>query len=224
MLDSILTNTASSISALSMLACTLTSLALGIGAALIYMHCSTGSRRFIITLALLPAMIQLIIMLVNGNLGTGVAVMGAFSLIRFRSAPGSSQEIGAIFLATALGLATGMGYLLLALFFLIVMGGAMLIMERTGFGKPRRQQRELKITIPEDLDYAGLFDDLLSAYTSSSELVRVRTTNMGALYELQYLVTLRDPLKQKAFIDELRCRNGNLNISLGRVASGGEQL
>ena len=224
MLDSIIDSTAAAISPATMLIGTLSSLALGIAAACIYMYHNTCNRRFVITLALLPAMVQLVIMLVNGNLGTGIAVMGAFSLVRFRSAPGSGQDIGAIFLAMALGLATGTGHIVLALLFLIILGGAYLALEKTGFGRIKRPVRELKITIPEDLDYEGVFDDLLSTYASSSELINVRTTNMGALYELKFLVTLRDPARQKEFMDQLRCRNGNLGISLGRVSSRSDEL
>ena len=223
-LDSILSTSTSSIDPTALLLCTLASLAVGVGAALVYMYNNQYNRRFVITLALLPAIVQMVIMLVNGNLGTGVAVMGAFSLIRSRSVPGNARDIGAIFLAMALGLATGTGYIVVALIFLVIIGGASIALDRFGFGRSRRVRNELKITIPEDLDYAGLFDDLMSAYTTSCELVRVRTTNMGALYELQYLVTLRDPLRQKAFLDELRCRNGNLNISLGRVTVHADEL
>lgn len=205
------------------LICTAVSLLLGLGTALIYMHRSHYSKSFVITLALLPAMVQLVIMLVNGNLGTGVAVAGAFSLIRFRSVPGSAKEIGCIFFAMAIGLATGMGYLLFGFLFFLVVGAALLL-NATRFGESRQGDSLLRIVIPESLDYEGLFDDLFDQYTQAAELIRVKTTNMGSLYELTYQVRLKSPAAQKAFLDELRCRNGNLTISCGRLASDREEL
>ena len=196
--------------------CLAVSLALGLGAALLGMYKSKASRSFVLTLVLLPAMVQLIIMLVNGNIGAGVAVAGAFGLIRFRSAPGSAREIGLVFLATALGLATGMGYVAIAAVFFVIFAAVWLLLTAVGFGAGAADERELKITIPENLDYDGLFDDLFQTYTSSVELERVKTTNMGTLYELSYKVVLRDAHKTKAFLDELRMRNGNLNIVCGK--------
>ena len=196
--------------------CMAVSLVLGLGAALLSMYKSKTSRSFVLTLVLLPAMVQLIIMLVNGNIGAGVAVAGAFGLIRFRSAPGSAKEIGLVFLATAIGLATGMGYVVIAAVFFILFAMVWLLLTAIGFGAGTADERELKITIPENLDYDGLFDDLFQTYTSSAELERVKTTNMGTLYELSYKVVLRDPHKTKAFLDELRMRNGNLNIVCGK--------
>lgn len=172
------------------------------------------------TLVLMPAIIQLVIIMVNGNLGTGVAVMGAFSLVRFRSAPGGAREICGLFLAMALGLATGMGYIGIAAMMLLFVGLIQILLTLTRFGECPASEKELKITIPESLDYNGIFDDLFETYTRECELVRVRTTNMGSLYELQYHITLRDKQDEKAFIDALRCRNGNLNITCGRVPMG----
>lgn len=208
----------------SVLLCTVASLAMGIVIAWIYMFRNTYSKSFVMVLALLPSMVQAVIMLVNGNLGTGVAVMGAFSLVRFRSVPGSAREIGAIFFAMAIGLATGMGYLLYALLFMVVIGAVMLLLSVTSFGEQRGEEKDLRITIPESLDYTGIFDDLFSQYALSPKLLRVRTTNMGSMYELQYHLTLRDETKEKEFLDAIRCRNGNLNIVCGRVASGREEV
>ena len=171
-----------------------------------------------LTLAIMPAAIALVIMLVNGNIGAGVAVAGAFTLVRFRSVPGTAREIAAIFVDMAVGLACGMGYVGLAVAFFLIMGVMVLLLTVTGFGDKGADRRQLKITIPENLDYSDLFDDLLDQYTSSYDLIRVRTTNMGTLYELQYDVSLKDEKSSKAFIDEIRCRNGNLNITLGRIA------
>ena len=199
--------------------CTAASLALGLGTALLCMYKSRYTQSFIITLAMLPAVVQVVIMLVNGNIGAGVAVAGTFSLVRFRSAPGTAREIGMIFLAMAIGLATGMGYVALAVFFFLIMALFVLVLTSLHFGGGDEHERELKITIPETLDYDGLFDDLFEKYTRSARLERVKTTNMGTLYELHYRVVLKTERIPKEFLDELRCRNGNLNIVCGRVAS-----
>ncbi len=199
--------------------CTLGALALGVVNACIHMFRGTYTKNFIVTLALLPIIIQVVIMLVNGSVGAGVAVMGAFSLVRFRSVPGSSKEIGSIFLAMAIGLATGMGYLGVAIIFLIIYSAVNFAFTATSFGEPRHAEKELKITIPEGLDYTGLFDDLFEEYTSRHEMIRVRTTNMGSLYQLTYQIILKDPEKEKSFLDDIRCRNGNLEIICGKVST-----
>ena len=199
--------------------CTAVSLALGLGTALLCMYKSRYTQSFIITLAMLPAVVQVVIMLVNGNIGAGVAVAGTFSLVRFRSAPGTAREIGMIFLAMAIGLATGMGYVALAVFFFLVMAVFVRALTALHFGGGDEHERELKITIPENLDYDGLFDDLFEKYTRSARLERVKTTNMGTLYELHYRVVLKTGRIPKEFLDELRCRNGNLNIVCGRTAT-----
>ena len=214
MLDTVISGGEISLS--SFFICMAVSLVLGLGAALLAMYRSKCSRSFILTLVLLPSVVQLIIMLVNGNIGAGVAVAGAFGLIRFRSAPGSAKEIGLVFLATAIGLATGMGYVVIAAVFFVIFAMVWLSLTALGFGAGAADERELRITIPENLDYDGLFDDLFQTYTSSAELERVKTTNMGTLYELSYKVVLRDPNKTKAFLDELRVRNGNLSIVCGK--------
>lgn len=208
----------------TVLLCTAVSLLCGVCIAAVYMHRNTYSKSFVVTLALLPAIVQVVIMLVNGNLGTGVAVMGAFSLIRFRSVPGSAREIGAIFFAMAIGLATGTGYLAFAALFLLVIGGMMLLLSVTRFGASKQAEKELKITIPESLDYDGLFDDLFEQYADQAELVRVKTTNMGSLFELDYHIRLKEPRVSKAFLDALRCRNGNLTIVCGRVSTMRDEL
>ena len=217
MLNSIMTG--AEITAGVFAACTAVSLLLGTGIALLCMYRSSYTQSFIITLSMLPAVVQVIIMLVNGNIGTGVAVAGAFGLVRFRSTPGTAKEIGMIFLGMAIGLATGMGYVLLAALFFGVMALFVLALSWLRFGGGNENERELKITIPENLDYDGLFDDLFRQYTRSARLDRVKTSNMGTLYELEYRIVLKDGEASKVFMDELRCRNGNLNIVCGRVAS-----
>ncbi len=222
MLDSILNGGAVTLE--SLLLCTGASLGLGVLLAVLFLFRNTYSKGFVVTLALLPAIVQVVIMLVNGNLGAGVAVMGAFSLVRFRSVPGSAREIGSLFLAMALGLATGMGYLGIAAIVTVLLGMAQLVLLLSPLGTVRSEAKELKITIPESLDYAGIFDDILSRYTREAELCRVRTTEMGSLYELQYHIVLKKNATEKRLIDELRCRNGNLTISCGRVPMGREEL
>ena len=198
------------------LICTAVSLALGVGLALVSQFRARSSQSFAVTLAILPAVVQVVIMLVNGNIGAGVAVAGAFSLVRFRSAPGTAREIGVLFLGMAIGLATGMGYVGLAALTFVIVSAALLALTALHFGQHDSGERILKITIPEDLDYEGLFDDLLDQYTTTHSLIKVKTTNMGTLYELEYRITLRSESIPKAFLDALRCRNGNLNIVCGR--------
>lgn len=216
MLDSIIQ---SEITMTSFLICTGVSIILGIGIALISMFKTKYSQSFAVTLAIMPAVVQLIIMLVNGNIGAGIAVAGAFSLVRFRSAPGSAREIGSIFLAMATGLATGMGYVAIAGIFFVIIAGFMLLLSGAGFGKGSSGERTLRITIPESIDYEGLFDDLFEEYTDGASLEKVKMTNVGTMYELSYEIKLKTDNVPKEFIDKLRCRNGNLNIVCSRAAS-----
>ena len=192
-------------------------LLLGIGTALLCMYKNKYSQSFAVTLAMLPATVAVVIMLVNGNIGAGVAVAGGFSLVRFRSAAGTAREIGMIFLAMTLGLSLGMGYVGLAVCFFLVMAVFTAVLTTVDFGGKKEGERTLKISIPESLDYEGLFDDLFAEYTDRSELDKVKTTNMGTLYELTYRIVLKDAAKTKEFLDELRCRNGNLTISCGKA-------
>ncbi len=203
----------------SFLICTGVSLLLGVGTALVAGYRSRSTQSLAVTLAILPAVVQAVIMLVNGSIGAGIAVAGAFSLVRFRSAPGTAREIAAIFLAMAIGLATGMGYVGLAALLFLILAGDMLALTAMRFGQKEDAGRILKITIPEDLDYDGLFDDLFERYTTAHTLEKVKTTNMGTLYELRYRIALRQEPVPKVFLDELRCRNGNLNITCCREES-----
>ncbi len=206
------------------LSCTIVSFLLGIVVSFIYMYRNHYSKSFVVTLALMPAVVQVVIMMVNGNLGTGIAVMGAFSLVRFRSAPGSAREIGSIFMAMAVGLATGMGYLGIATLFLLLIGAANIVLYTSKFGEKMTAERELKITIPESLDYNDIFNDLFRKYSKYAKLIRVKTTNMGSLYELYYHIELKDVKKEKNMLDDIRCRNGNLNIVCGRPQSNSDIL
>lgn len=200
------------------LLCVGCALAIGLILAVCYMYRTRYTKGFVAALAMLPAVVCVVIMMVNGNVGTGVAVAGAFSLVRFRSVPGSAKEICVIFLAMGTGLVVGMGYLGYGFLFAIVLGAVTVLYSRLDFGSARRNERykTLHITIPEDLDYTDVFEPVLREYASASELVEVRTTNMGSLFRLTYNLTLRSAGKEKELIDKLRCRNGNLEITVSR--------
>ena len=200
------------------LLCIGVSLVIGLILGLCYMYRSRYTKSFIVTLALLPAVVCVVIMMVNGNVGAGVAVAGAFSLVRFRSVPGTAKEITMLFLGMGAGLIAGMGYLGYAVLFAIVLGALVLIYNRMDLGSKKRgaTHKVLNITIPEDLDYTDVFADIFADYAAECELVRVKTTNMGSMFRLTYEITLRDPKKEKEMLDKIRCRNGNLEISIAR--------
>ena len=203
------------------LICVGSALIIGMILAGCYMWGTRYTRSFAATLALLPAIVCVVIMMVNGNVGTGVAVAGAFSLVRFRSAAGSAKEIGAIFLAMGTGLVVGMGYIGYAFLVAVILGGMTLLYNHLDFGagKGMTLYKTLHITIPEDLDYTGVFEEVLKKYTQKYELVQVKTTNMGSLFRLTYDVKLKHVGEEKLLIDELRCRNGNLEITVSRQAN-----
>ncbi|MBQ7344395.1 MAG: DUF4956 domain-containing protein [Clostridia bacterium] len=200
------------------LLCLGVSLVLGLVIALSYMYRSEYTRSFLVTLALLPAVVCVVIMMVNGNIGAGVAVAGAFSLVRFRSAPGSAKEIVTIFLAMGAGLIAGMGYLGFAALFTVIMCLTFLLYNLLSEKTERSEalNKTVKITIPEDLDYTGVFDGIFSEYTKRYELVKVKTTNMGSMFRLTYNLTLKDAAREKEMIDRIRERNGNLEIMVSR--------
>ena len=204
-----------SVTAPAFLAVCLLSVGLGYGIALTYRKISGEGGTMFSALTVLPFLVQLVILLVNGNLGAGVAVAGAFSLVRFRSAPGSARDITVIFLSMTVGLCCGMGYWAPAVVAALVTCGLLLLQK-----KPQTDpcERELRVTIPENLDYNDLFSDLFAGYTASCKLLRVKTVNMGSLYSLHYLVRLKDPAGEKELLDAMRCRNGNLEISCGLPA------
>ncbi len=206
--------TVATVSVQTFLLCIGTALVLGLFLALTYSFRSHTTRSFVATLAILPAVVCVVIMMVNGNVGAGVAVAGAFGLVRFRSAPGTAREIGTIFLAMAAGLITGMGYLAYAVLFTLILGLALLLCQL--LIRPTGGQSLLRITVPEDLDYTQMFDDVFARYTKECETVSVKTTNMGSLFRLTYRITMKDTAEEKAFIDALRCRNGNLEVSISQ--------
>lgn len=213
--DTELTNV---ISVTDFLLCLGSALILGSLIAIAYMYRTRYTKSFVITLALLPAAVCIVIMLVNGNVGTGVAVAGAFSLVRFRSVPGTAKEICTLFLAMGTGLIVGMGYLGFALLFVAVMCIVFILYNKLDFGSKKNAAiyKTLTITIPEDLNYSDIFDEIFDEYTISSDLIRVKTTNMGSMFRLTYNIILRDITKEKQMIDKLRCRNGNLEISVSK--------
>lgn len=201
--------------------CIAISLLIGLIIALSYMFRTRYTKSFVTTLALLPAVVCVVIMMVNGNVGAGVAVAGAFSLVRFRSVPGTAKEIGTLFLAMGAGLIAGMGYLGFAVLFTLILCLAFLVCQILDFGQRKNAAlyKTLSITIPEDLDYTDVFEDILLEYTRSNELVNVKTTNMGSMFRLTYDVILKDAAKEKEMIDKLRCRNGNLEINVSKQSS-----
>ena len=204
------------------LLCLLAAAACGVLTALAASFRSHASKSFLSSLILLPMIVCTVIAMVNGNVGTGIAVMGAFSLIRFRSVPGKARDIVVIFLAMTAGLACAGGYLGIALVFTLIVSLGMVIVTLIPMGSERCM--DLHITIPESLRYANEFDDVFHKYLKSHRLMRARTTNMGSLYKLDYRVEMKDAKQGQAFIDELRCRNGNLEISLCDIMGGAEEL
>lgn len=214
------------ISVTDFLLCLGCSLVLGLILAFAYMYRSRYTKSFVVTLALLPGVVCVVMMLVNGNVGTGVAVAGAFSLVRFRSVPGTAKEICMLFLAMGTGLIAGMGYLGFAAVFTLVMCGMFVLYNRLDFGTKKNAAvfKTLTITIPEDLDYSGVFDDIFAEFTHSHELVRVKTTNMGSMFKLTYNAELTETVREKEMIDKLRCRNGNLEIVVSQQETVGTEL
>ena len=214
------------ISVTDFLLCLGASLVIGILMAFAYMYRTRYTKSFVVTLTLLPAVVCVVIMMVNGNVGTGVAVAGAFSLVRFRSVPGTAKEICTLFLAMGAGLIAGMGYLGFALLFTAVMCIMFVLYNRLDFGTKKNAAtfKTFTITIPEDLDYSGIFDDIFSEFTTSHDLVRVKSTNMGSMFKLTYNVMLRDITREKEMIDKIRCRNGNLEIAVSKQETVGTEL
>lgn len=202
------------------------SLVLGLIMAFAYMYKTRYTKSFVITLAMLPAVVCVVIMMVNGNVGAGVAVAGAFSLVRFRSVPGTAKEIGTIFMAMGSGLIAGMGYLGYASLFTIILCAVFIVYNRLDFGTKKKAAiyKTFVIVIPEDLDYTSVFDDIFDEYTRAYELVNVKTTNMGSMFKLTYDVELKSGLNEKEMIDKIRCRNGNLEISVSRQVNNGAEL
>ncbi len=204
--------------------CTAASAILGLFLAIVYRTQGETSKNFFIALVLLPVIVQGVIMMVSGNLGTAVAVAGTFSLVRFRSMAGTAREIVFIFFAMAIGLATGMGYVSFAALMAIAGSVIFVIINRIPFAEDTNTEKMVRVTVAEDLDYTNALDDVFTMYTKKHTLLAVKTTNMGSMYELRYRVTLRDAKKEKQFLDDLRVRNGNLTIVASRWTGNSETL
>lgn len=201
---------------------TLCSLLFGIIIAFMYTIQNKRSKTMSIALAVIPAIVQAIIMLVSGNIGAGVAVAGAFNLVRFRSAPGNAKDIGYIFFAMVIGFMAGMGFLVFSFIFMVVIGATLFV--TAYLVRDKTDVRNLRITLPEDLNFDSLFDDVFAKYATNVVLNRVKTTNLGSLYELSYTLELKDSTNIKSFIDEIRVRNGNLNVLFSRVVEEPDEL
>ena len=199
-------------------------LVLGLILAKVYQYKTIYSKSFMMTLVMLPTLIAIVIFLVNGSLGAGVAVMGAFSLIRFRSAPGGAKELLAIFLAMTIGIAVGMGYLVFASVFTIIMSVVMLLLETVNFGQMKHSMRQVTVVIPESLDYETVFDDIFQKATNYVELANVKTSDMGSLFKIKYIVQLNGTMTEKELMDALRTRNGNLEIAISRYVTKENEL
>jgi len=214
MLDSIFSSVSSTVDITEVLLCTLTAIVLGTAIALTHKHTSKYNKNFLITIATLPLLIATIIIMVNGNLGTSVAVLGAFGFVRFRSIPGTSKEILAVLFAMTIGLVTGMGNLIFAGIITAIGCLVLLAYNAIPLFNENRYEKLLKITIPENLDYTEVFDGIFKKYTNEVKLESVKTTNMGSMFDLKYRVNLNKNVNEKKFIDELRVKNGNLKIIL----------
>lgn len=207
----------SGVTSAEFLMCCLASIVLGAISAAVYMFRHNYSKSFVVTLAILPLIVQAVITLVNGNLGAGIAVMGVFNLVRFRSIPGSARDIGSVFFAMAIGLATGMGFLSLAVLFTVIVSIVNVVYALSPFGKQAEQPKMLTVSVPEDLNFDGMFDEVLARFTAEHELMEIRTTNMGSLYQLKYSLRMKNAGEEKQMIDEIRCLNGNLKVILGMM-------
>ena len=217
MLKSIFQESVSSnISLASILICSIVSLILGVAISYTHKKTSRYSKNFLITLSILPVLVQSVMIMVNGNLGTSVAILGAFGLVRFRSMPGTSKEILSVFFAMAIGLATGMGHIVFSIIITILVILAMIIFSKTSIFNQDESERILKITVPDNMDYNHMFDDIFKKYLKHFKVGNIKTVNMGSLFEITYEIKFNEQLNDKDFIDELRVKNGNLKISLSQ--------
>jgi len=219
MFNTIFDNTAAGLDIKTVLICAAVALVLGIVVALTHMKTSRTTKGFAITLATLPLLVMAVMIMINGNLGTSIAILGAFSLIRFRSIQGDAKELLSVFFVMMIGLALGMGHVAFAVVITAVAVAAILIFSFTHFLEPNSYNRSLKIVIPEDLDYDEVFDDIFKKYTKKAELMRTKTMNMGSLYKLTYDVTLKRGVKEKEFLDEIRVKNCNLKVLMSQPES-----
>lgn len=214
MFNTIFDSTATGLDIKTALICAAVALVLGVAISLTHMTTSQTTKGFLITLATLPLLVMAVMIMINGNLGTSIAILGAFSLIRFRSIQGRAKELLSVFFAMMVGLALGMGHVLFAIVITAICIAAILLFSFTKFLEPNKNNRVLKIVIPEDLDYDEVFNDIFKKYTSKAELTQSKTMNMGSLYKLTYDVTLKRGIKEKEFLDDIRVKNYNLKVML----------
>ncbi|MFV0529108.1 MAG: DUF4956 domain-containing protein [Lachnospiraceae bacterium] len=226
MLESIFTNNASAmeITLTQLLLMVGVSLAIGIVIALVHMFRNTYSKNFVLTIAMLPILVAATIMVVNGNLGAGITVAGAFSLVRFRSAPGNAREITTIFFAMATGLAVGMGYLVFAGLFTVLVSIAIILYTLLKFGEIDKSMKSFRIIVPEDTDYMRVFEDVMVKFTDMHRMERVKTTDLGSLLEVTFTVQEKNPYREKEFLDALRTLNANLPIVVQHGSNGRDEL
>jgi hypothetical protein len=211
----------------STLICIIASLLLGLVVSLVYILITTHKDRspnFILSLVILPALVSVVILLVGSNVARAFSIAGVFTLIRYRSLPGDSKDISLVFLSMAIGLTTGLGYITFAAIITIIFCLVILLIKKTNFGFTRQVEKRLKVVIPEDMNFQTAFDDIFDKYLKRSEIQRVKTTNLGTLYEITYHIIMKDNVSEKEFLDELRCRNGNLTIQLGMMEQQVQQL
>lgn len=214
MFNSIFDSTTTGLSITTGLICAAVALVLGIVIAITHMKTSQTTKGFLVTLATLPLLVMAVMIMINGNLGTSIAILGAFSLIRFRSIQGKAKDLLSVFFAMMVGLACGMGHILFAVVITIITVIAILVFTHTNFLEPNKKQRVLRVMVPEDLDYEEIFDDIFKKYTSHYDLTQMKTMNMGSLYKLTYDVTIKPGVKEKDFLDEIRVKNCNLKVLL----------
>ena len=214
MFNSIFDSTTTGLSITTGLICAGVALALGVVIAITHMKTSQTTKGFLVTLATLPLLVMAVMIMINGNLGTSIAILGAFSLIRFRSIQGKAKDLLSVFFAMMVGLACGMGHVLFAAVITVIAVIAIILFTYTHFLEPNKKQRVLKIMVPEDLDYEEVFDEIFAKYTSRVDLVQMKTMNMGSLYKLTYDITMKNGVKEKEFLDEIRIKNCNLKVLL----------
>lgn len=224
MLRSILSGEVSNISVISILICSVVSLVLGMIISITHKYTSRYNKNFLITICVLPLLVESVILMVNGDLGTSIATLGAFSLVRFRSIPGNSREILIVFFAMTVGLSCGMGHVVFAVLITVIGCVSIFLFNRIKLFNRKEEEKILKITIPENLDYTNVFDEEFEKYTSNVELDQVRTTNMGSLFEISYKIVLSKNINEKEFIDDLRVKNGNLKIILSHPLDSNTDL
>ncbi len=219
MLNSIFeSSTVSSIGIVELFISLFVAIILGFMISLVHKYTSKYSKNFLITITLLPILVETVMLMVNGNLGTSIAIMGAFSLVRFRSIPGTSREILIVFFAMSVGLACGMGQVWFAIIITIICCVLLFLLNKVSLFDKDKKQKNLKVLIPENLDYDDIFQDIFDEFTDYVYLEKTKTVNMGSMFELSYIINLKDNIKEKEFIDKIRMRNSNLKVVLERIA------